>query len=1126
MLFSRLARPLCCCCFLALSVAFAAVLTAADLNPAGPFDWFQPNPSWTRVGEVRLSPDFVSLQTTGTGEGAILFFSGEKPQTAQLRSQGYLGDCIVQLEFMLGPNTLAALYLEGRYRVELSEAAMGAVGPQWGAAGASSEPVPPLIRVPGKSGIWQKLEARFRAPRFDDARNRTQNALLLEVKIDGKVVQSNTVQTTWSKGSEFPWDDAGGQTTVSVTQGSFALQSFSLRPADFSAVKVPTTSGQPTNTEKLIDLVKQGEENFRALGCMECHATQSNDAATKVGPNLFGLFRVEPRERAIVSGGEAHRFTIKADRSYLQRSLREPAAEIAIGEQGPFDGKPYPPAMPPFAPTVVSEAQIDALGAYLITLNELANQGPVVRLVEAARPENYDPMADRLQLLVNDVVRIQRGPMEHVSARSIHVGQPNAINYTFDPRVLGIVQVWQGGFLDMSGELRNRGGRGLKTGYQGQLLELGGAPAALLTPLNAAGQPVEFTFKEAVFGTGETIRETLNNPRDHLDRLAEVDAQFLGYARDSRSADAAPTFNYRVGKNLLSLSTEFGAGGEVTMTISGDVADSQSFTINDAVLKNLRVSEGKVEAGRWTLTAGKNKKVTAQGQLAVTGKAWHAAPSTFDYRRQPLVVEPSTPTLPSGYRAEQYLGPKDNYGRDLLFEALGLAVAPDGTLVVATRNAGIWRLVGGQWQLFAEGLFDTLGVQVEDEHGLVVVAGQKAELTRIRDTNGDGIADSYETVTDAFSYHGNYHSYLHGPVRDAEGNYFITLNLDDATHAEFEYRANGKYMGTGGGFRGWAVRVPAKGGFEPWAYGLRSPAGLGFAPDGRLWYSENQGEYVGTSKLFVMKKDAFYGHPAGLVDLPGMTPASPEIAWERVWEKRERPVVLFPEGLLANSPGSPMWDTTRGKFGPFGGQMFIGDQTQSVLMRVVTETVDGVEQGAVIPFVTELESGVMRQVLMPDNSMLIGETGRGWQAKGGRVASLQRLIWDGKTVPPVIHHVSAIPGGFELQFTVPIPPAVKESALAPAVAIRSWIYRDAADYGSPELDQHDEEVSRIELTPDRSALRVFLAKTEQPTIHPQQTARVYHLVVNGKAFWPDAGPGLDAFYTLYRFPPTPTAGRQ
>ena len=111
--------------------------------------------------------------------------------------------------------------------------------------------------------------------------------------------------------------------------------------------------------------------------------------------------------------------------------------------------------------------------------------------------------------------------------------------------------------------------------------------------------------------------------------------------------------------------------------------------------------------------------------------------------------------------------------------------------------------------MFAEGLFDSLGVVVEDGKGLVVVAGQKAELTRISDTNGDGIADKYDTLFDAHSYHGNYHSYMHGPVRGGDGAYYFALNLvhDGAAIA---YTGGGNVMGTWGGFNGWAMRVEAQ----------------------------------------------------------------------------------------------------------------------------------------------------------------------------------------------------------------------------------------------------------------------------------------------------------------------------
>jgi hypothetical protein len=439
-------------------------------------------------------------------------------------------------------------------------------------------------------------------------------------------------------------------------------------------------------------------------------------------------------------------------------------------------------------------------------------------------------------------------------------------------------------------------------------------------------------------------------------------------------------------------------------------------------------------------------------------------------------------------------------------------------VVVGTRNAGIWRLVGGEWRLFAEGLFDSLGVVAEDAKGLSVVAGQKAELTRISDSNGDGIADKYETLYDAHSYHGNYHTYMHGPVRAKDGAYYFALNLahDGSGTA---YMGGGTVMGTYGGFNGWGFRVEANGKGGPFAKGLRSPAGLGAGPDGRVWYADNQGDFVATSKLFVMQKDRFYGHPAGLVDLPGMTPDSPEIKYDHWADKREKAVVLFPHNKVANSPGNPAWDTTKGKFGPYTGQMLIGDQTQSNLLRVVTQKVGDQEQGSVMPFLEGLESGVMRPVFLADGSLLLGQTGRGWQAKGGKVASLQHVRWDGKTVAPAIAAMFATPEGFRFDLTRPLGNGVSTEILRSALNLESWTYRDAPDYGSPELDTRNEGSSAITVAADRKSILVTLVSKEQTRVHPRQTARVYHAkLASATLFDANAPAEMHAYYTLYAFP--------
>ena len=1031
--------------------------------------------------------EFRDTNTWNVADGVITL-TGAPSRDNPLYTRQALADSVSSLEYRAPKGGRADLYVQGRYGVELDG-----------------------------TGDWQPVAIRFRAPRMDAGFNKIAPALMLEVRV-GNDVRRNVVFEKPSEGARWDAEDFRGPIVIYVSEGAFALRNLRHEPADFSPLTVPAASGGASNEKDLVDSVALGKEAFHSVGCEACHLVEPSSTAVSSGPNLFGLLRPEPRMREVAEGADGRRFQIKAGRGYLQRSVRSPADQLAVAESGPTRGQAYLPVMPAFAKETLSDRQIDAIGDYLATLNEPGERGPVVRLIDQTPATSYDPMADNLQWLVDDRVRLQRGPLVGTSGRSIHVGNPNGIHYTFDPRLLAVVKIWQGGFLDMTGELVNRGNRGLALGYDSREISFG-QREYLVAPLNAAGKPVDFSFKEGKFGDFATFRRALDSREDQLAQVAAADAQFLGYSRDSTDKLAAPVFRYRVGGNVIETSTTIASGGEIVVRVSGKLAAPQSFAVNLPLLRGASVSAGSLEQERWTLPAGKTDALL-RATVPVAAKAWRPAPSNYSYARAPLVRAPASAKLPPGYSIENYYPPKDNYGRDQLFEALGLAVAKDDTIVVGTRTAGIWRIVDGEWRLFAEGLFDSLGVVVEDRKGLVVVAGQKAELTRISDTNGDGLADKYETLFDAHSYHANYHSYMHGPVRGKDGSYYFALNLvHDGTGSA--YTAGGNVMGTWGGFNGWAIRVAPDGKYELFANGLRSPASLGVGPDGRIWYTDNQGDFVGTSKMFELRKGGYYGHPAGLVDLPGMTPASPEIAWDKWMDRREKPVILFPHNRVANSPGNPAW-VTNDKFGPFSGQVLIGDQTQSNLLRVVMQKVGDVEQGAVIPFFEGLESGVMRPVFLPDGSLLLGQTGRGWQAKGGKVASLQHVRWDGKTVAPAIVTMAATSDGFRVDFTQPLGGGVNKSILDTALRLESWTYRDAPDYGSPELALR-EEAMRAAVSPDRRTLFVTLASREQPQVHPRQTARVYHLKLASQTLFDAAAPAeLHAYYTLRQFP---VAGR-
>ena len=87
-------------------------------------------------------------------------------------------------------------------------------------------------------------------------------------------------------------------------------------------------------------------------------------------------------------------------------------------------------------------------------------------------------------------------------------------------------------------------------------------------------------------------------------------------------------------------------------------------------------------------------------------------------------------------------------------------------------------------------------------------------LTRLTDTNGDGVADRYETVSDQFGLSGNYHEFAFGPVRDAKGNLYIGLNTA-SNGAGIREKLRGDYnpLGRPGRmyacvpYRGWVIQI-------------------------------------------------------------------------------------------------------------------------------------------------------------------------------------------------------------------------------------------------------------------------------------------------------------------------------
>jgi hypothetical protein len=209
------------------------------------------------------------------------------------------------------------------------------------------------------------------------------------------------------------------------------------------------------------------------------------------------------------------------------------------------------------------------------------------------------------------------------------------------------------------------------------------------------------------------------------------------------------------------------------------------------------------------------------------------------------------------------------------------------------------------------------------------------------------------------------------------------------------------------------------------------------------------------------------------------------ITEEEYDQMRQRPALYLPHGELANSPGEPVFDETGGKFGPFEDQIFLGDQTKSNEMRAWLEKVGGEYQGVVFNVVSPLQCGVIRNRFAADGSLWIGETGRGWRSTGEKTFGLQRLSWDGQTIPMEMHSVSLTKTGFHIRFTKPVDRTA--AANADSYAIKHWGYLYQAEYGSPKVGLTEVRPSKVEVASDCKSVDLEL---------PLVKERIYQFTLN------------------------------
>ena len=448
--------------------------------------------------------------------------------------------------------------------------------------------------------------------------------------------------------------------------------------------------------------------------------------------------------------------------------------------------------------------------------------------------------------------------------------------------------------------------------------------------------------------------------------------------------------------------------------------------------------------------------------------------------------------------------------KDIVLEASGLELLPNKKLAVATRRGDIYLVenpfgkpADAKFTKFATGLHEIVGMAQKDGW---IYCVQRGEVTRIKDSKQNGVADTYETFCDDWGISGNQHEYAFLSDFDKEGNLWVTLCLTDSSSSAAKYR-------------GWCLRITPEGKAIPTCSGLRSPGGVGANFEGDMFYTDNQGLWNGTCGLKHLKPGSFQGNPEGnkwyalAESTMGKRPANPvsgsRIALEAAKIPELTPTsILFPYNKMGQSAAGIVCDRTDGKFGPFAKQVFVVDQTHSTVMRVFLEKVDGVYQGACFPFVQGTGSGALSVIIANEGSMFVGGTNRGWGSRGGKPYSLDRVNWTGH-VPFEVHEMRAQPDGFELTFTQPVDP--ETAGKTASYKMQSYCYIMQSGYGSPEVDQSTPTIKSATVGPGGKSVKLVVEGMNLGNVHELKLSDVKS--AEGNKLLHDM-----AYYTLNRIP--------
>lgn len=422
----------------------------------------KPTENWQIVGNVQgaLEQKYNLSSVSGKGVLANIPVQDKAGANKDIYTAGEFGDADIEFDFMMAAGSNSGVYIQGRYEIQLLDS-WGKQNPAAGDCGGIYERwddkkpngskgyqgYAPRVNASKAPGLWQHMKISFQAPRFDAKGNKTENARIREIILNGIAIHENVELTGPTRGAMSEKEVAKGPIRIQGDHGPVAFRNFEIKNYD---------APKPAFVDLKYSYAAQDIRDAEGLSNLKIEETgKATEISTTYSPVPVGyVLKFEGKLKVAQAGKYKLNGIFNGGYGQLKLNNTLVLPWTWWGKNGEIE---LPAGETPFELIYArpETGNYTSMGLYI--------EGPGIRqtalhhIKSLSSPNN--PSNPILLPEVNETL-VHRSFIDFGGKRISHgasVGSPQKVHYSIDLETGAVIRVWRGHFLNVTPMWNDRG---------------------------------------------------------------------------------------------------------------------------------------------------------------------------------------------------------------------------------------------------------------------------------------------------------------------------------------------------------------------------------------------------------------------------------------------------------------------------------------------------------------------------------------------------------------------------------------------------------------------------------------------------------------------------------------------